>query len=131
MLESFVFVGWVTVGVYALVGALLVPYLHARVLGRIDEAARGAAWGFRVLVTPGLIALWPAILVKAWRARRGESPHGSPDAPLSAAGIRRLQSLLIKTLAVLLPIAIAAALATRSAETPIVELPFVPISLID
>jgi hypothetical protein len=38
--------------------------------GRIDPAARGAGWGFRLLVSPGVAALWPLL---AWRWARGVS----------------------------------------------------------
>jgi hypothetical protein len=38
---------------------------------RIDARAAGAGWGFRALVVPGTVALWP-FLAAAWmRARRG------------------------------------------------------------
>lgn len=33
---------------------------------RLDEKARGAGWGFRLLLIPGAMALWPWLL---WRLR--------------------------------------------------------------
>lgn len=30
-------------------------------IGVVDPSARGAAWGFRVLIFPGVVALWPVL----------------------------------------------------------------------
>lgn len=98
-------------------------YFHIRVLARLDPSADGATWGFRVLVTPGLIALWPLMYAKSRELARGDNPHGSPDGPLPSREIRRLQSVLIKVLAVLLPVLFAFALYTRPAPPGHVELP--------
>ncbi|MFN7940257.1 MAG: hypothetical protein U0X73_01550 [Thermoanaerobaculia bacterium] len=51
-------------------------------IGRIDPAARGAGWGFRLLVLPGAAALWPLL---AWRWARGVSRP-----PIEANAHRRL-----------------------------------------
>ena len=37
---------------------------------RVDPAARGATWGFRLLILPGAAALWPLLLVRLVRRRR-------------------------------------------------------------
>lgn len=55
--------------VYAGIGMILLPWWHVRGLGRIDAAAARGPWGFRFLISPGLIALWPWLLA---RARRGD-----------------------------------------------------------
>jgi hypothetical protein len=34
---------------------------------RIDPMARGAGWGFRLLITPGAALFWPLLLVR-WAA---------------------------------------------------------------
>ena len=34
---------------------------------RIDPAARGATWGFRLLILPGSVALWPLLLARLVR----------------------------------------------------------------
>lgn len=59
---------------YVGVGALLLPWWHWRGLGRLDTAARRGAWGFRVLISPGLVALWPWMLARAWRGT-GQTPE--------------------------------------------------------
>ena len=52
---------------FALVGA-----------GRIDPDARGATWGFRVLVIPGATLLWP-LMARRWitgaQPREERTPH--------------------------------------------------------
>lgn len=39
---------------------------------RIDAAARGSGWAFRLLISPGSAALWPLMLSR-WV--RGMKPH--------------------------------------------------------
>jgi hypothetical protein len=65
-------------GIITLVGAYLaagVVFAIAFVVigvSRIDPAARGAPFGFRLLILPGSAALWPMLLTKWLRtARRG------------------------------------------------------------
>lgn len=53
-------------GIYAALGVLFaIPFVVAGV-GRIDPAARGGTIGFRLLIVPGVIALWP-LLAQRWR----------------------------------------------------------------
>jgi hypothetical protein len=79
MLETVV--SWIlaAVGVYVLVGVLFaVPFVLAWVK-RVDPDAEHGSWGFRVLIFPGTVALWPLM----WRRVRGgptalpveRSPH--------------------------------------------------------
>lgn len=44
-------------------------------VGRVDAAARGAPLAFRLVILPGVVALWP-VLARRWaRAlRKGEAP---------------------------------------------------------
>jgi hypothetical protein len=46
-----------------------VPFV-LRGVDRVDEAARGASLGFRLLILPGTIALWPLMAMKWIRAAR-------------------------------------------------------------
>jgi hypothetical protein len=42
-------------------------------VGRIDPAARGAPPAFRVIILPGVVALWPVLALQWARAlRKGE-----------------------------------------------------------
>ena len=52
---------------YAMIGIALLPWWQARGLRRLDAAAGAGPWGFRVLVSPGLVALWPWLLRRAGR----------------------------------------------------------------
>ena len=61
------------VAVYTGIGvAFGIPFL-AFGIRRIDAAARGAGWGFRVLVFPGVVALWPVMAVLWARSGGGRA----------------------------------------------------------
>ena len=55
---------------YALIGAAFVIPFLARGLYRIDPATRGTGIGFRLLISPGAVALWPVLLRKWMSTRR-------------------------------------------------------------
>jgi hypothetical protein len=51
--------------VYVLAGLIFsVPFL-TRGIGRVNAAARGSGLGFRLLIAPGVVALWP-LLLRNW-----------------------------------------------------------------
>jgi len=69
-------------GLYALAGAAFaVPFL-LRGVRRIDPVADGSTWGFRAIVLPGVVALWPLLLLR-WL--RGASPPEEATAHRRAA----------------------------------------------
>ena len=59
------------------IGNLVVAYLGIGVLfaiyfvfsgaRRLDPVANGATWGFRVMIFPGAMGLWPVLIVKLVR----------------------------------------------------------------
>jgi len=51
---------------YVAVGAGVGVALIARGIEQMDPAAHAAPWTFRLLILPGVVALWP-ILVRRWR----------------------------------------------------------------
>jgi uncharacterized protein (DUF697 family) len=59
------------VGVYAVAGVLVFVPFVLRGAGTVDPAARRGTLGFRALIAPGVIALWPMVLVRWWQASRG------------------------------------------------------------
>lgn len=59
--------------VYLAVGAAFATWFVTVGVGRLDPAARAGTRGFRVLIWPGSVALWP-ILRRATRRRRLASP---------------------------------------------------------
>jgi hypothetical protein len=71
--------------VYALIGVLFAPAFVLRGIGKIDPAAKGASWGFRLVVLPGVVALWP-LLWRRWLA--GSPPPVERNAHRAAAGSR-------------------------------------------
>lgn len=50
--------------IYLAVGAAFGCLFITVGVGRLDPAARDGSWGFRVLIWPGSVALWPLL---AWR----------------------------------------------------------------
>lgn len=62
----------ITVGIYAAFGASFGVWFVLRGVGRVDPVAREGSRGFRVLILPGVAALWPLLV---WRLARGvETP---------------------------------------------------------
>ncbi len=61
-----------SLALYLAVGVLLLPWWHMRGLRRLDAAAGSGPWGFRLLISPGVVALWP------WLLRRGFRGDGHP-----------------------------------------------------
>ncbi len=61
--------------VYLALGALFAIAFAVRGASAIDPAAAGAHWGFRILVIPGAIALWPFMLRKWIAARQPPAEH--------------------------------------------------------
>lgn len=61
--------------------AFAVPFV-ARGVDRIDPRARGAGWGFRLLIVPGTVLVWPLLLVR-WAS-------GSIAPPVEVNAHRRL-----------------------------------------
>ena len=53
-----------TVLLYAAAGWLFALVFVTFGVTRVDETARGASWGFRLFILPGVAALWPLL---AWR----------------------------------------------------------------
>ena len=64
-------------GVYLGLGLVFAVPFVLRGVERIDPSARGASWGFRVLVLPGSVALWP-LLLRRWASGREVPEERSP-----------------------------------------------------
>lgn len=61
--------------IYAALGIAFAIAFVTLGVARVDEAARGAPLGFRLLILPGTAALWPIMLMKWLRARPPETHH--------------------------------------------------------
>lgn len=51
---------------YVLLGVVFSFFFLTRGLQKIDEDVPGSSWGFRLIIIPGCILLWPLLLNK-WR----------------------------------------------------------------
>lgn len=47
---------------YATVGVVFALWFVTRGIGRLDQVARGGGMGFRLIVVPGVVALWPVLV---------------------------------------------------------------------
>ena len=61
----------IALAIYGAAGVLFAVPFALKGAGTVDPAAKGGTWGFRVLTFPGVVALWPCMLVK-WRRAAGE-----------------------------------------------------------
>ncbi len=102
---------------YLAVGVVFALAFHGWGLARLDPAAAGSTWGFRVLITPGVVLLWP-YLAWRWKASKNEAsvdPARSPrisDRP-SPRQLRTTHRWMWRILAVLVPILWVMAMAYR------------------
>ena len=62
------------VGLYLACGLAVGVAFISRGVERVDAAATGSSWAFRLLILPGSAALWPLIVRRWLQARRGVSP---------------------------------------------------------
>ena len=73
-------------GIYVLLGLVFAPFFVTVGAGRIDPSVKHSSWGFRVMIVPGVIALWP-ILAGRW-LRGVQPPPIEKNAHRKAAGKR-------------------------------------------
>lgn len=71
--------------VYIACGLAFAPLFAWRGVSRIDPAAKTAGLGFRLIILPGVVALWPVLL---WRWRAGRQPPPERNAHRDAAAGR-------------------------------------------
>jgi len=64
-------------GLYLALGAAFAVPFALVGAGKIDPDARGATWGFRLLVMPGAALLWP-ILARRWANGAQPSEERTP-----------------------------------------------------
>jgi hypothetical protein len=49
---------------YALIGFVFALTFVTAGISRMDAVARGAPWTFRAIVIPGVVALWPLLMLR-------------------------------------------------------------------
>jgi hypothetical protein len=58
-----------TVGSYAAIGLLFAGAFLTAGISRVDPVSKGSGIGFRLIILPGVAALWPVLLTRWIRAR--------------------------------------------------------------
>ncbi len=114
---------------YLALGLVFACAFQALGLTRVDASAAGGGIGFRLLITPGLVLLWPLLLMKWWRHHYQLVFLGDPIAPVSPRHLRRWHGLIWKGLAVLVPLLIASAWWWRLTPSSPSVLPELPVSV--
>jgi len=76
---------------YLAVGVVFAAIFVSRWVGRVDQLAEQGTLGFRVLIVPGVAALWPLFAVRVirhvsappdeWTAHRARSRRSSETSP--------------------------------------------------
>jgi len=68
----------IVVAVYLALGLVFAVPFAAAWVGKIDPAARGSGWGFRLMIVPGSAVVWPVLV---WRLMPDRVIPGGPDEP--------------------------------------------------
>lgn len=89
MFETVLNTIFILTAVYLSLGALLLYSFHTRVLPQMNSACRNTGILFRVLISPGLVTLWPVVLLAWWRQRHARPAHGPVETPLRLTTLRR------------------------------------------
>lgn len=106
-------------GAYVLVGVVVAAFFFTRWLKDFDPSAKDGSVGFCVLVTPGIIALWPLIVMKVFMNGRRAEGDG-------AEALRRNHRVAFIFIAIFGTLLFAAALAWRApgfTDLPTTEIP--------
>lgn len=104
--------------VYAGCGLIVASLFLARWCRSFDPSAAQGSWGFRVLIVPGIVALWPVILAKVLTVRRGGSAAGEAETPVRAEALRCNHRRAFLALAIIGPLLFAVVLMWRAPEIP-------------
>ena len=57
---------------YAVTGLLFACAFLTMGIGQVDRASRGSGVGFRLIILPGVAALWP-VMLKRWIRGKGQA----------------------------------------------------------
>ena len=61
---------WLLALVYLMLGTLFAFAFLTKGIKTVDHSAQGASLGFKLLIAPGCIALWPVLLSKWIKAKK-------------------------------------------------------------
>ena len=116
-MQTAVEIGLALAALYLLIGIPVSVGLHLAGLKKIDPTVAGAGWFFRLLITPGMIALWP-LLLQRWRLASPVPQPGGVHRPLSAGGLRAFHRRLTVLLVVVVPVLAIAGIVLRPGQPP-------------
>lgn len=105
--------GLQALGAYGVVGVLFAAAFHRRGIAALDAGSHGAGLGFRLLITPGVVALWPWLAFLWWRASRGALFLRRQAPATSPRRLRTAHALAWRALAVSMPLIVGAILESR------------------
>jgi hypothetical protein len=54
---------------YLIVGLVFSVFFVTILVTKIDESAQKSSWGFRLIIMPGVMVFWPALLKKLLRSK--------------------------------------------------------------
>jgi len=75
------------VGIYLALGMVFAILFVLRGAGKIDPSASKGSWGFKIIIIPGVAALWPLM---AWRWVKRLPPPSECNAHRAAASRSRV-----------------------------------------
>ena len=58
------------VALYLVAGIIFTIIFQLKGLSKIDEGTHGSSWGFRIIIIPGCIVFWTALLRKWMKANK-------------------------------------------------------------
>jgi hypothetical protein len=67
-MEATVSILFLLLGIYLIAGLLFAIVFLLKGIEKADESAHGATPGFKIIIIPGVIALWPLLLNK-WKRK--------------------------------------------------------------
>jgi hypothetical protein len=104
------------VGVYLAFGLLFALVCHIFGLSKLDPAVVGAGPWFRLLVTPGMVALWPWVLILWRRAARDEKVSVDAERPVPPRQLRAAHRRLVVIVLAAVPLLTVLAVVFRPSE---------------
>jgi len=60
----------IVVALYLVTGIFFAIVFLIKGIDKIDTTAHGSGWGFRIIILPGTIVLWPLLLNKWKKAKK-------------------------------------------------------------
>jgi hypothetical protein len=57
------------IAAYLIAGFVFALFFIAKGVAVIDESAKDAGWGFRLIIIPGTMLLWPVLWMKWYRMK--------------------------------------------------------------